>query len=96
RVVQEALTNVFRHARATRVSVHLERRPDEVRAIVEDNGRGFDAGAVSAAPERLGLLGMRERADGVNGTLEIESSPGSGTTVFLCIPLPAGEPSGGG
>lgn len=94
RVVQEALTNVLRHAQATGVSVHLERRPGEVRAIVEDNGCGFDAGAVS--PERLGILGMRERAGVVKGTLQIESSPGKGTAVFLCVPLPAGETSGAG
>ena len=93
RVVQEALTNVLRHAAATQVSVVLERHRGKVRAIVEDNGTGFDADDALADPERLGLLGMRERAAVVQGTLQIESSPGKGTTVFLCIPLPGGAPS---
>jgi signal transduction histidine kinase len=90
RVVQEALTNVLRHAQARRVSVLLERRPDSVLAIVEDDGRGFDAEAVRAAPgaqDRLGLLGMQERVALVGGTLDIESTAGAGTTLFVRVPL---------
>jgi len=92
RVVQEALTNVLRHAHARRVSLLLEHRHDHVLAIVEDDGSGFDAEATMAAAEthdRLGLLGMQERVGLVGGTLEIESSRGGGTTVFVRIPLPA-------
>jgi two-component system, NarL family, sensor histidine kinase UhpB len=97
--VQEALTNVLRHARATRVSVIVDRRPDHLLAIVEDNGTGFDVEAATApgrGPGKLGLLGMRERAALAGGTLEIESSPGKGTTVFARVPLSEGEGAGRG
>jgi PAS domain S-box-containing protein len=90
RIVQEALTNVIKHAHAKRVSILLEHRRDHVLAIVEDDGEGFDTEAVmdaASAEPRLGLLGMRERVALVGGTLEIETSPGSGTTVFVRIPL---------
>ena len=74
------------------MSLLLEHRHDHVLAIVEDDGSGFDAEATMAAAEthdRLGLLGMQERVGLVGGTLEIESSRGGGTTVFVRIPLPA-------
>jgi len=89
RIVQEALTNVARHAAAQHVSVLLERRGASVKLIVEDDGRGFDvAGADGAvSPERLGLHGMRERASLLGGTLTIESSSGTGTAVYVEIPL---------
>jgi PAS domain S-box-containing protein len=90
RTVQEALTNVLKHARAARVSLIVERRADQVLAIVEDNGRGFDVEAVMGAPDaggRLGLLGMQERVALVGGTLEVESRPGGGTSLFIHIPL---------
>ena len=88
RVAQEALTNVTRHANAKRVSVLLERRPDHVSLIVEDDGGGFDAALqASAAQGKLGLLGMRERVTLAGGTLEIESAPKAGTTVFVRVPL---------
>jgi len=90
RTVQEALTNVLKHARAGRVTLIVERRADHVLAIVEDDGRGFDVEAIMGAPDaggRLGLLGMQERAALVGGTLEIESSPGGGTSLFVRIPL---------
>ncbi len=84
RIVQEAVTNAARHAQATRVGVILEKRGERVVAVVEDNGRGFD---VDEALRRgqLGLLGMRERAEMLGGTLSIESAPGSGTAVFVEI-----------
>jgi PAS domain S-box-containing protein len=90
RMTQEALNNVARHAKARRISVLLERRPDHVSLIVEDDGQGFDAdGAIktSGSSGRLGLLGMQERARLAGGTLEIESTPGVGTTAFVRIPL---------
>ena len=90
RVVQEALTNVTRHAQAKRVSVLLERRPGYVSLIVEDDGRGFEAQTVmkvSAAQGRLGLLGMEERVRLAGGTLTVESSKGAGATVFVRLPL---------
>ena len=69
---------------------------DHVLLIVEDNGRGFDAQAVLKAPDahgRLGLLGMQERVILANGTIEIESTPGAGTTVFVRIPLESKMPA---
>jgi signal transduction histidine kinase len=85
RVVQEALTNVAKHAtRATNVSIIIGDVDSTLRLAIEDNGCGFDP-AVSYA--RLGLAGMRERLLLVGGELEIESSPGAGTTIFARIPL---------
>ncbi|RME40691.1 MAG: hypothetical protein D6796_16880, partial [Caldilineae bacterium] len=83
RIVQEALTNVARHARATRVGVLLERRDDRLVAIVEDDGVGFAPEEVAQTNGRLGLFGMRERAEMLGGTLSIESEPGKGTTIFV-------------
>lgn len=90
RVAQEALTNVLKHSRASRVSVIVERREEMALAIIEDNGRGFEVEAVLGDPDarnRLGLLGMEERVMQVGGTLEIESSPGRGASLFIRIPL---------
>ncbi|MBA4190433.1 MAG: PAS sensor protein [Planctomycetaceae bacterium] len=91
RVVQEALTNVLKHAGANHVSVILQRTPGQVSAVVEDDGQGFDSDAHavgSNAERRLGLLGMRERLSMVGGTLTIESGIGRGTTIIARVPLP--------
>jgi len=98
RVAQEALTNVAKHAQATRVSLIIERRADAVHMIVEDNGAGFDADAMrqTTHPEQqLGLVGMAERVAHVGGTLTIESAPGHGTEVFIRIPLIDNRRGGG-
>lgn len=90
RVVQEGLTNVARHSGATHAGVVVERRDGSIMAIVEDSGVGFDsrANAVSGGERRgLGLLGVRERAAMLGGTVEIETSPGGGTTLFVRIPI---------
>ncbi len=88
RIVQEALTNVLRHARAQHVSVLLERRKDEARAIIEDDGQGFEISPrLPAQKMGLGLLGMQERATLVGGKFEVESRPKAGTTIFVRIPL---------
>ncbi|HEV3262608.1 MAG TPA: histidine kinase [Gemmataceae bacterium] len=92
RMVQEGLTNVLKHAQARRVSLIIQCSPDQVLAILEDDGRGFDTATVtnSWGPRgRLGLLGMRERVALVGGNLTIESTPERGTTIFARIPLPA-------
>jgi PAS domain S-box-containing protein len=92
RVAQEGLTNCLKHARATHVSLVLERRAGTVSLIVEDDGSGFDVQRTLTSPEkanRLGIRGMRERLALLNGELEIESAPGSGTTIFARIPVPA-------
>src|SRR5436309_3696069 len=88
RIVQEALTNVAKHAQATQAVVNLERRPDALVCSIADNGRGFDARARSARmhSEGLGLIGMRERAASLGGTLSIASGPGRGTTLKIVVP----------
>jgi PAS domain S-box-containing protein len=90
RIVQEGLTNVARHAHATRVSLVVQRRAGFVQLILEDDGRGFPVDEVMQAPHiarRLGILGMRERACLAGGTLDVESAPGRGTTIFVRVPV---------
>jgi signal transduction histidine kinase len=87
RIVQEALTNIVKHARARNVSILVVRRDGSVNAVVEDDGEGFDPDAIRA--DGLGLLGMRERAALIDGRLSVESSSGgAGTTVAVEVPLP--------
>lgn len=86
RVVQESLTNVLRHAAASTVSVVLEFHDGVLQVIIEDDGRGFEVEAV-ANQGRLGLPGIAERLAVVGGTLSIDSSPGSGTTLYIRIPI---------
>lgn len=89
RVLQEALTNVAKHAEASSVSILLERRSNQVSLIVEDNGVGFDgAEAFGARRKGVGLVGMRERVTLVGGAIEIESVPGAGVTIVVRIPAP--------
>jgi signal transduction histidine kinase len=84
RIVQESLTNVVKHAHASRVSVLLTRRNGSVAAVVEDDGRGFD---LSEVPDGgFGLLGMRERVAALGGRLELESGE-SGTTIVAEVPV---------
>jgi two-component system NarL family sensor kinase len=85
RICQEALTNVARHAEAERVTVRLIATPGQVQLVVEDDGRGFDA---SEVPEgRHGLVGIRERAEMLGGTVEVRSNPGAGTRIEASVPL---------
>jgi signal transduction histidine kinase len=87
RILQEALTNVARHAQATRVHVRLRRGEGEAWLTVRDDGRGFDPSAPTR-PNAFGLVGLRERAYLVNGRIRIESAPGKGTCVEVVVPLP--------
>ena len=85
RVLQESLTNVARHAEASRVAVTLVLGADSVRLVVSDDGRGFDA---SRAKRRsLGLVGMRERAGALGGRLDVRGVPGQGTVVECTLPF---------
>ena len=84
RIVQEALTNVVKHAEATQVSVLLTGTPVSVTAVIEDNGRGTD---LVQSESGLGLTGMRERLALLDGRLRFESTPGSGTTIVAEVPL---------
>jgi len=91
RIFQESLTNVARHAQATRVEARLELEAQHLIFQVHDNGRGFDP--LEAKSRRsLGLVGMQERALLLNGDLKIEGVPGAGTTMTLRIPLPTSTP----
>jgi signal transduction histidine kinase len=89
RIVQESLTNIVKHASAARVSITLVRKGGSAVVVVEDDGSGFDPGALREGA--LGLAGMRERVALVGGRLTVESSPGAGTT--LVAEVPAGEPA---
>ena len=85
RIVQEALTNVVKHAGASRVSILISRADSMVTAVIEDDGRGFEALGVDEGG--LGLVGMRERLGLLDGRLTIESTQGSGTTIVAEVPL---------
>jgi signal transduction histidine kinase len=85
RIVQEALRNALRHARASRVQVTLQSRDGRIVAVVQDDGRGFDTSAPKDAG-CLGLVGMRERAEGLDGTLSVESQPNEGTSIVVEVP----------
>ncbi len=82
RVVQEAMTNVVRHAGATQVDVLAEHRGDRVMVMVEDDGVGFEPDRAQRG-DHFGLLGMRERAEALGGTLTVESAPGAGATIVV-------------
>lgn len=86
RIVQESLTNAARYADAHSVSVLVEKRNHAVVAVVEDDGVGFDSVSITG-DRHLGLVGMRERAELLGGTLIIESEPGKGTSIFVQLPL---------
>lgn len=85
RIIQEALTNIVRHSEATYVDIVLKQDENQISIIVEDNGVGFNAGAIMKTG-RLGILGMRERAEMLAGNLSVESTIGVGTTIFVEIP----------
>jgi PAS domain S-box-containing protein len=87
RIAQEALNNIAKHARAENVDVILERRPDHVSLIIEDDGIGFKQGDSGAPHQGFGLLGMQERAALVGATVQIESAAGEGTTIIVRMPV---------
>ncbi|MDR4479377.1 MAG: sensor histidine kinase [Nitrospira sp.] len=87
RVVQESLSNITRHAKASRVEVEVTMEEEGLVVVVRDDGRGFDQVAIEGAECGLGLLNMRERLLSVHGSCEVESIPGRGTTVSMYVPL---------
>jgi len=97
-LAQEALTNILKHAQATRISFILQRRAEALLMIVEDNGVGFDITTVrrnAHAGRQLGLIGMQERVAQLDGALTIESEPGRGSTIIVYIPLANAVARGG-
>lgn len=93
RVLQEALTNVVKHAQASRVEVRLSRDGQTVRLVVADNGRGFDQTAAKSLLEQapgIGLLGMQERVELLGGWLNAESEPGQGLRLVVTLPVTEG------
>jgi signal transduction histidine kinase len=94
RIIQEALTNVLKHAKARNVSVLLERADQQLRIIIEDDGVGFHPDQVTrnAAPQPIGLSGIHERLTLVGGTMGVESAPGSGATLFVQVPVQPAAP----
>lgn len=87
RIAQEALTNITRHAHATRARLELTMTPETLRCVIDDNGRGFDPASIPA--DRYGVRGMSERARLLGGELHVASAPGEGTCVEVIIPLGA-------
>jgi PAS domain S-box-containing protein len=92
RIAQEALNNVAKHSRAHRVEVILERRTDGVLLIIEDDGVGFEEGQAGTDGRGFGLVGMQERAALVGAQLDIESTPGRGTTILVRMAVPMASP----
>jgi two-component system, NarL family, sensor histidine kinase UhpB len=94
RIVQEALTNAAKHAHAKHITVSLVEKNRVAHIVISDDGCGFDVSAIPRTPSSdrgLGLMGMRERATLLNGTVEIASRPNYGTTITVIIPLKKGE-----
>jgi len=106
RMMQESLANVARHAQATQIELTLSYMDHEVGLYVRDDGKGFeparlvvgDGGDAGIGPADLGssgggfgLVAMRQRIDGVAGTLHVQSEPGTGTTISACVPVAAAE-----
>jgi len=90
RIIQEATNNSVKHAKTARIKVSLNREVDCVELLVEDVGSGFDVSAVArdtGGERRLGLLGMRERAESSGGEYILKSSKGHGTSVCVSSPL---------
>ncbi|MFA7228181.1 MAG: sensor histidine kinase, partial [Melioribacteraceae bacterium] len=85
RIIQEALTNVMRHAEATSVDIKITGEQNNLNFIISDNGRGIPP-AQESLNRSMGILGMKERAIFLGGKLYIDSGEGKGTTIFLSIP----------
>lgn len=89
RIVQEALNNVHKHAGAKNVEIMLEKRGDLIVLIIQDDGRGFNVKSKTIRGKGIGLIGMKERAALIDGSFEIESALGEGTTIFVRVPAVA-------
>jgi signal transduction histidine kinase len=92
RLVQEALTNVAKHASASRVEVNVHEEEGKIEIAVRDDGDGFDPADPTGG---RGLIGMRERIELLGGQIEVTSAPGDGTAIAASVPLPKGDPAAG-
>jgi signal transduction histidine kinase len=89
RIAQEAVTNVLKHAGASRIWIRMHREARKLYMVIKDNGRGFDQdGVFSSMAGHFGIIGMRERAERLGGHLRLASAPGAGTEVEVTVPLP--------
>jgi signal transduction histidine kinase len=88
RLGQEAITNALRHGKPTRIRVELEFNAKLVKIVVHDDGIGFNVAQPPPSASGFGLLGMRERAQQLGGTLMLHSEPGRGTEVIIEVPIP--------
>lgn len=86
RIVQEAMINIVRHAAASSITIIIELIENEIRGVIEDNGKGFNVAEISYS-KRLGIYGMQERALLLGGSLALESEPGQGIMVYFNIPV---------
>ena len=86
RIVQESLTNIARHAQATRVEITVEQSGEDIVLKIHDDGKGFDP-AINSSNKSFGLMGMRERAIALGGEVIIDSAPSQGTVIFVRIPI---------
>lgn len=87
RIIQELITNVIKHARATTLTIHLVNHGDSLNLMVEDDGIGFDPKHISRRSDGMGISTIDKRVAHLNGSLEIESEPGKGTSVIIDLPL---------
>lgn len=85
RLVQEVTNNMKKHAEASKISVSMERTTSQLRIVISDDGKGFDPEQIPTG--HYGLIGMRERAEFLGGTLDISSKIGHGSTFTICVPL---------
>jgi signal transduction histidine kinase len=86
RIIQESLTNVARHAKASHVEIHFERAPASLSLNIRDDGRGIEEGAMNKT-RSFGLVGMRERIKALHGDFKVQSQVGKGTEIQIQIPL---------
>ncbi|MEO8100695.1 MAG: two-component regulator propeller domain-containing protein [Acidobacteriota bacterium] len=95
RIVREAVTNAVKHSGANLIEVTLRSKPDAIEVSIHDDGSGFSRDGATGGPGHYGLIGMKERASQIGGTLELVTQPGAGTTISLTLPLgsPAGRPA---
>jgi two-component system nitrate/nitrite sensor histidine kinase NarX len=87
RIIQEALTNIRKHAAASRARVQIRCQDGILRLCIEDDGRGWDLAATPSQPSHIGLDSMRERAEMLGGKLHIDTAPGRGTRITAEVPL---------